>query len=108
MSIKIPASFGLSPAQDDVTPAYIRLLQRRDNERDNKLAALRAEMAQMKMLSSQPQDLLVIGGSDSQHLLYHLLHRRKNTSSTTSSTAAEATLGDGLSRFDEGSSRFHT
>lgn len=48
MSISIPTSSGLSPAQDDVTAAYIRLLQRRDDERNNELVALRAEMAQMK------------------------------------------------------------
>ncbi|KAI8535291.1 hypothetical protein RHMOL_Rhmol10G0162400 [Rhododendron molle] len=48
MSISIPANFGPSPATDEVTAAYIRLLQRRDDERDNELTALRAEVAQMK------------------------------------------------------------
>ncbi|KAI8555363.1 hypothetical protein RHMOL_Rhmol05G0169100 [Rhododendron molle] len=53
MSISIPASSGLSPATEDVTAAYIRLLQRRDDERDNELAALRAEVAQMKQHMQQ-------------------------------------------------------
>ena len=48
MFISLPPSSGLSPASDDVTAAYIRLLQRRDDERDNELAALKAEVAQMR------------------------------------------------------------
>ncbi|KAI8551119.1 hypothetical protein RHMOL_Rhmol06G0160400 [Rhododendron molle] len=48
MSISIPASSRLPPAQDDVMAAYIRLLQRRDDEKDNELAALKVELAQMK------------------------------------------------------------
>ncbi|KAI8555156.1 hypothetical protein RHMOL_Rhmol05G0152700 [Rhododendron molle] len=53
MSISIPVSSGLSPATEDVTAAYIRLLQRRDDERDNGLAALRAEVAQMEQHMQQ-------------------------------------------------------
>ncbi|KAI8550879.1 hypothetical protein RHMOL_Rhmol06G0141700 [Rhododendron molle] len=40
MSISIPPSSGLSPTTEEVTAAYIRLLQRRDDERDNELADL--------------------------------------------------------------------
>ncbi|KAI8550501.1 hypothetical protein RHMOL_Rhmol06G0111900 [Rhododendron molle] len=52
-SISILASSGLSPATEEVTAAYIRLLQRRGDERDNELAALRAEVAQMKQHMQQ-------------------------------------------------------
>ncbi|KAI8529997.1 hypothetical protein RHMOL_Rhmol11G0019800 [Rhododendron molle] len=53
MSISIPASSGLSPATEEVTVAYLRLLQRRDDERDNELAVIRAEVAQMKQHMQQ-------------------------------------------------------
>lgn len=47
LSISIPPNSVLSLSKDD-TATYVYLLQRRDEERDDGMVALRAEMAQMK------------------------------------------------------------